>query len=224
MTRSRKASAAEHAVRQRARARAAAWLARAHPQPYRVCYQQALAQARAQGRGLTTSQMHQQASRQARAALQACFPDEYAARYQAELTAIQPVEPVLVGEVDREEAARARVRALVWLAGLHPDLARQRLSTEAARLPLHPADRTPVRRWKLALVRALDGLRAVFPEQFQARYTAELAGQAGTVPRHDQKRQAWVWVGPSAADRGVDGSIRPSRREGGGCQADLTGS
>jgi hypothetical protein len=177
------AAAAEHSVRQRARARAAAWLAREYPDQYRACYQQALTQAREQSAGLTPRQAHQQASRQARAALQARFPDQYATRYQAELAVIQPVSPQEIGEVDPDGAARARLRALVWLARLHPDLARQRLHVEAARLPLHPADRTPARRRTLALVRALDGLRATFPEQFQARYTTELASQTATGSR-----------------------------------------
>jgi hypothetical protein len=183
VTRSSKASAAEHAVRQRARARAVAWLAREYPDQYRACYQAALDQARAQRTGLTARQVHQVASRQARAALQARYPDEYAARYQAELAMILPVGPQEVGEVDRDGAARARLRALLWLARLHPDLTSQRLHVEAARLPLHPADRAPSRRRTLALVRALDGLRGLFPEEFQARYTAELASHTGTGPR-----------------------------------------
>jgi hypothetical protein len=71
----------------------------------------------------------------------------------------------------------ARVRALVWLAELYPDVARRRLQAEVGRLPLDLTDRAPARRRALAWVRALDGLRAVYPEQFQARYTFELAGQ-----------------------------------------------
>jgi hypothetical protein len=169
-------------VRQRARARAAAWLACEYPDQYQVCYQAALDQVREQSAGLTARQAHQQASRLARAALQARFPDQHAARYQAELGAVQPVDPQDIGEVNRDGAARARLRALLWLARLHPDLASQRLHVEAARLPLHPADRTPARRRTLAVVRALDGLRAAYPEQFQARYTAELVSQAMEPP------------------------------------------
>jgi hypothetical protein len=175
-------AAAEHTVRQRARNRAVAGLARAYPDQYRQSYQQALAQAGTQSPGLTVRQVHQQASRKAHAALQTRHPEEYAARYQAELAAIQPVDPTEVGEVDREEAARARVRALVWLARLHPDLAGRRFQAEAGRLPLHPADRTPKRHRTLATVRALEGLRGLFPEDFQARYTLELARQAGPEP------------------------------------------
>ena len=181
MTRS-PAAAAEHTVRQRARTRAAAWLARAYPDQYRACYQAALDRVRVQAPGLPSWRVRERAGRQARAALQARFPDQYAARYQTELAAIQPVGPQDIGEVDRDGAARARLRALVWLARLYPDLASQRLCVEAARLPLHPADRTPARRRTLALVRALDGLRAAFPEQFHARYTAELARQARPEP------------------------------------------
>jgi hypothetical protein len=179
------AAAAEHTVRQRARARAAAWLARAHPDQYRACYQAALTQAREQRPGLTDRQAHQQASRKAHAALQACFPAQYNTRYQAELAATQPTAPQDVGEVDRECATRARLRALVWLARLHPDLTLQRFQAEAARLPLLPSDRAPRRRRKLAVLRALDGLRGLFPEEFQARYTHELAShanQAGQEP------------------------------------------
>jgi hypothetical protein len=176
------AAAAEHTVRQRARARAAAWLARDYPDQYRACYQAAVDRVRVQAPGLRSWRVRERAGCQARAALQARFPDQYAARYKAELAAIQPVGPQEIGKVDRDDAARARLRALVWLARLHPDLARQRLQVEAARLPLHPADRTPARRRTLALVRALDGLRTAFPEQFQARYTAELAGQVRPEP------------------------------------------
>ena len=69
------------------------------------------------------------------------------------------------------------MRALVWLADQYPDLARKRLQVEHNRLPLAPADRVPERRHALAWVRALDGLRGAYPEQFQARYLIELAGQ-----------------------------------------------
>src|SRR5215217_553302 len=119
----------------------------------------------------------QQASRQARIELKARLPEEYAARYQTELTLIQPIEPPAAGVIDRRTAAVARLRALVWLADLYPDLTRQRLHAEPARLPIDPANRVPGRRRALAWVRALDGLRAVYPEQFQARYLIELAHQ-----------------------------------------------
>jgi hypothetical protein len=76
----------------------------------------------------------------------------------------------------------ARLRALVWLADQYPDLARRRLQAEQARLPLSPADRVPRRRRALAWVRALDGLRGVYPEQFLTRYLMELAGQADQEP------------------------------------------
>jgi hypothetical protein len=176
------AAAAEHSVRQRARARAAARLARAYPDQYRACYQAALDQARAQRADLTARQVHQVASRQARAALQARYPDQYAAHYKAELAAVQPVDPQDICEVDRDGAARARLRALLWLARLYPDPACERFQAEAARLPLRAADRAPRRRRKLAWIRALDGLRGLFPEEFQARYTIELARQARPEP------------------------------------------
>jgi len=174
MTAGRLAWMDPHSVRQAARARAVAGLARAYPELYRELYQQALAHARLT---LDARPAHQQASRQARIQLKALLPEEYAGRYQAELTAIQPIEPPPAGVVDRHSAALARLRALVWLAEQYPDLARQRLLAEQARLPAAPVDRTPERRRALAWVRALDGLRGVYPEQFQARYSFELARQ-----------------------------------------------
>jgi hypothetical protein len=84
--------------------------------------------------------------------------------------------------VDRHSATVARLRALVWLAEQYPNLARQRLQAEQARLPAAPVDRTPERCRALAWMRALDGLRGVYPEQFQARYLLELAGQVDQGP------------------------------------------
>jgi hypothetical protein len=179
MTTARLVALDPHSVRQAARARAVAGLARAYPELYRELYQQALGQAR---QGLDARPAHQQASRHARIELKAHLPEEYAARYQAELTLIQPIEPPAAGVVDRQSAAVARLRALVWLADQYPDLARQRLQAEQARLPFAPANRVPERRQALAWVRALDGLRAAYPEQFQARYLMELAGQVDQGP------------------------------------------
>jgi hypothetical protein len=179
MTATRPVAVDPHSVRQVARGRAVAGLARAYPELYRELYQQELGQARLQ---LAARQAHQRASRLARAELQGRLPDEYAARYQAELAAIQPIEPVAAGVVDRRSAAVARLRALVWLASQYPDLAHQRLQAEQARLPLAPADRVPARRRALAWVRALDGLRGAYPEQFQVRYTVELARQVDKAP------------------------------------------
>jgi hypothetical protein len=173
---------AEHTVRQRARNRAADWLARAYPEKYQDRYQQALEQVHAQAPELPSWRARERAGRQARAALQARYPEEYAARYRAELATIQPDKPAEVGIVAPHDATRARLRALVWLADQHPDLAGRRFQAEAGRLPLRPADRTPARHRTLATVRALDGLRAAFPEQFQSRYTHELARQAGQEP------------------------------------------
>jgi hypothetical protein len=168
-----------HSVRQAARARAVAGLARAYPELYRELYRQALGQAR---ETLAARPAHQQASRQARIQLKNRLPEEYAARYQAELALIQPIEPPAAGMVDRRSAAVARLRALVWLADQYPDLACQRLLAEQARLPAALVDRTPERCRALAWVRALDGLRGVYPEQFQARYLMELAGQIDQEP------------------------------------------
>jgi hypothetical protein len=179
MTAARVVALDPHAVRQAARARAVAGLARAYPELYRELYQQALGQAR---EALDARPAHQQASRHARLQLKARLPEEYATRYQAELTAIQPVEPPPAGMVDRRSAALARLRALVWLAEQYPDLARQRLQAEQARLPAAPVDRTPERCRALAWMRALDGLRAVYPEQFQTRYLLELASQVDQGP------------------------------------------
>jgi len=180
MTTARLVALDPHAVRQAARARAVAGLARTYPGLYRELYQQALGQAR---RTLDARPAHQQASRQARLQLKARLPEEYAARYQAELALIQPVEPPAAKAVDRQRAAVARLRALVWLAEQYPDLAGQRLQAEQARLPAAPVDRTPERCRALAWLRALDGLRAVYPEQFQARYLLELAGEVAEGPR-----------------------------------------
>ena len=174
MTEARPVAVDPHAVRQVARGRAVSGLAGAHPDLYRELYQQALDQARVHLAGRPARQAHQRANRLARAGLRARFPEEYAARYKAELAAIQPIDPQAVGEVDRQSAAVARLRALVWLADLDPDLAQRRFQAEAGRLPLHLMDRAPGRRRALAWVRALEGLRAVYPEQFQARYTHEL--------------------------------------------------
>jgi hypothetical protein len=179
MTAARLVAVDPQSVRQAARARAVAGLARTYPELYRELYQQALDQARLT---LDARPAHQQASRQARIELKARLPEEYATRYQAELTLIQPIEPPAVEQVDRHSAAVARLRALVWLADQYPDLASQRLQAEQARLPAALGDRTPERRRALAWVRALDGLRGVYPEQFQSRYLMELAGQVDREP------------------------------------------
>jgi hypothetical protein len=196
MTEYRTVAVEPHSVRQVARARAVAGLARAHPGLYRELYQQALDQAR---ETLAARPAHQQASRQARVELKARLPEEYAAHYQAELTLIQPVEPPAAGVVDRHGAAVARLRALLWLADQYPDLARQRLKAEEARLPLDPGDRAPGRCRALAWVRALDGLRSVFPKQFQTRYLIELAGQVDQGRRHDPGAGPQPRAGPGAA-------------------------
>jgi hypothetical protein len=179
MTAARVVAVDPHSVRQAARARAVAGLARAYPKLYRELYQQALDQAREK---LDARPAHQQASRQARIELKARLPEEYASCYQAELAAIQPIAPPAADVVDRHSAAVARLRALVWLAEQNPDLASRRLQAEQARLPAALVDRTPKRRRALAWVRALDGLRGVYPEQFQARYLMELAGQVDQEP------------------------------------------
>jgi hypothetical protein len=165
-----------------AQSRAASRLARSHPEEYRERYAQALDRVRANAIRLSSRQAHQRASRQAHADLQACFRDEYAARVQAEQAALEPEEPEEVGRVERPVAARARLRALLWLADQHPDLTRQRFQAEATRLPLRPTDRAPARQRALAWVRALDGLRGAYPKLFQTRYAQELARHAGMQP------------------------------------------
>ena len=174
-----------HRVRSLAKRRAAAWLARTHPAEYQACYAQALDQVRAKAPELAAWRARERAERHALADLQALFGEEYAACLQRELAALQPDEPAVVEvrRVERPAAARARLRALLWLAGQHPDQARQRFQAEAARLPLRPADRVPGRRRALAWVRALDGLRGAYPELFEARYAAELARQVDQEPR-----------------------------------------
>ena len=132
---------------------------------------------------LPSRQAHQRASRQAHADLQALFRDEFAARVEAELAGLQPAETVELGRVEPPVAARARLRALLWLADQHPDQTRERFHAEAVRVPLRPSDRAPGRRRALAWVRALDGLRAAYPELFEARYAHELARHAGQEPQ-----------------------------------------
>jgi hypothetical protein len=172
-----------HRTRAVAQLRAASWLARAHPEEYQACYAQALERIRATAAELPAWRARQRASGQARADLRAVFREEYQARLEAELAALQPDEPeVEVGRVDRPVAARARLRALLWLAEQHPDQTRRRFQAEVARVPLRPADRAPGRRRALAWVRTLDGLRAAFPELFEARYARELARDAGKEP------------------------------------------
>jgi hypothetical protein len=169
-------------LRARAQGQAASWLAGEHAEEYQACYAQAEERIRAQAPGLPSWRVRQRASSQAHADLQALFRDEYQARLEAELAALRPDEPVEVGRVERPVAARARLRALLWLADQHPDQTRARFAAEAARLPLRPADRAPGRRRALAWVRTLDGLRGAFPELFEARYARELACQAGQEP------------------------------------------
>jgi len=170
-------------LRALAQGRAAAWLARGHAEEYQECYTQALERVRAQAPRLPAWRARERAVRQARGDLQALFPDQYQARFQAELAALQPAEPVAeVGRMERPVAAAARLRALLWLADQHPDLTRQRFAAEAVRLPLRPADRAPARRRALAWARTLDGLRGAFPELFEARYAHELARRAGQEP------------------------------------------
>jgi hypothetical protein len=171
-----------HRVRSLAQRRAATWLARAHPAEYHECHQQALERLRSQAPGLAAWRARERAARQAHADLQAVFRDQYQARFEAELAALQPDEPVELGRVERPVAARARLRALLWLADQHPDQTRARFAAEAARLPLRPSDRAPGRRRALAWVRTLDGLRGAFPELFQDRYAHELAHHAGQEP------------------------------------------
>jgi len=170
-------------LRARAQGQAASWLARVHAQEYQKVYTHALDRVRAQTPGLPSWRANQRARDQAHTDLQALFRDEYQARFDAELAALQPDQPVEVGRVEPPVAARARLRALLWLAAQHPDLARQRFEAEAARLPLRLADRAPRRRRALAWVRALDGLRAAYPELFQARYAHELTHLARQEPR-----------------------------------------
>jgi hypothetical protein len=179
------ASRERQRLRALAQGRAASWLAKAHAAEYQACYAQALERIRAQAPGLPTWRARQRASSRAHADLQAVFREEYQARFDAELAALQPDQPVELGRVERPVAARARLRALLWLADQHPDLTRERFQAEAARLPLWPADRAPGRRRALAWVRTLDGLRGAFPELFEARYAHELArhaNQAGQEP------------------------------------------
>jgi hypothetical protein len=174
-----------HRLRALAQQRAASWLARTYPEAYQECYAQALERLGAQAPELPAWRARERAGRQARADLQALFPDEYQVRFQAELAGLQPAEPVELGRVERPVAARARLRALLWLADQHPDQTWQRFHAEAARLPLRHADRAPARRRTLAWVRALEGLRVAYPELFHARYTHELArhaDQAGQEP------------------------------------------
>jgi len=93
-----------------AQGRAASWLARAHPQAYRDCYQQALAEVRAKEPGLPGGRAHERASRQARAELSAVFADEYAARFDQELAA----RGILVLSTAHENAPTQQLAPFLW--------------------------------------------------------------------------------------------------------------
>jgi hypothetical protein len=80
--------------------------------------------------------------------------------------------------VERHAHATAQRRALLWLARLYPDTTARLHQAHAARLPLNPADRTPERRRVLAWARTLDRLARLHPDDFEARYRAELAQTA----------------------------------------------
>ena len=114
-----------------AQGRAASWLARAHPQAYRDCYQQALAEVRAKEPGLPGGRAHERASRQARAELSAVFADEYAARFDQELAVRLPLRPS--DRAPRRRRALAWVRVLDALRRQRPDQFERRYRHELAR-------------------------------------------------------------------------------------------
>jgi hypothetical protein len=180
-------------VRQRAqghpwaRRRAQRWLARQHPQRWAERYQARKREARAELPEETPRRAQSRAWSRALADMQAEFPEEYAARYQVELAAyrqqhgyIQP-SASLSEKVDRRVLTQARARALEALAGEYPEQAERLVGSVLAGLPADASEGTRA----AARLLALDRLRALHPQQFQARYAAELArhaSQAGEEP------------------------------------------
>ncbi len=176
-------------VRQRAqghpwaRKRAQRHLARQHPGRWAERYRARKEQARAELPGPGQAKRAQsRAWGRALADLQAEFPAEYAARYQVELAAYrqqhgydQPSARRSANKVDRRALLRARAAALEALAVEYPEQAERLAGPVLAGLP---ADASAATRLAARLL-ALDRLRALHPQRFQARYAAELARQAG---------------------------------------------
>lgn len=201
--RKRRASA-RHTATDRART----WLARQHPKQYRELYQRHLTQARAQDPAASATRIGNRARNRALAELQRRYPDAYRQRYADELARARAAVDARVehqaahspsrapywqrdATAERHAYTTARYRALLWLARLYSDTTAQLHAAEAARLPLNPADRTPEKRRALAWVRTLDQLSRLHPDDFQARYRAELARTAegqgdGVVQAADQ--------------------------------------
>jgi hypothetical protein len=130
------------------------------------------AQSRAWGRAL--------------ADLQAEFPGEYAARYQVELAAYrrehgydQPVARRSADKLDPRVLMKARAAALEALAGENPEQAERLAGPVLAGLPPDASEETRA----AARLLALDRLRALHPQRFQARYAAELARHAAQEPQ-----------------------------------------
>jgi hypothetical protein len=174
-------------VRQRAqghpwaRRRAQRYLARQHPQRWAEAYRARKRQAHAELPDGPRRRAQARAWSRALADMQAEFPDEYRARYQVELAAyrqqhgyVQPVAGLPAGTLDRRVLTRARAAALEALAGEYPEQAERLAGPVLAGLP----DGTPQGTRAAARLLALDRLRVLHPQRFQARYAAELARHA----------------------------------------------
>jgi hypothetical protein len=178
-------------VRQRAqgnswaRKRAQRWLALQHPGRWAERYRARKAEARAELPG-QAKRAQSRAWGRALADLQAEFPGEYAARYRVELAAYRRehgYEPSVArrsaDKLDPRVLMRARAAALEALAGEYPEQAERLVRPVLAGLPDDASEATRA----AARLLALDRLRALHPQRFQARYAAELARQAGQEPR-----------------------------------------
>jgi hypothetical protein len=177
-------------VRQRAqghpwaRKRAQRWLALQHPGRWAERYRVRKRQARAELLG-QAKRAQSRAWGRALADLQAEFPEQYAARYRVELAAYrrehgyeQPLARRSAERVDRTALLRARAAALEALAFECPEQAERLVRPVLAGLPADASEATRA----AARLLALDRLRALHPQQFQARYAAELARHAGQEP------------------------------------------
>jgi hypothetical protein len=174
-------------VRQRAqghpwaRRRAQRHLARQHPERWAGAYRVRKRQARAELPDGPPRRAQARAWSRALADMQAAYPQEYAARYQVELTGyrqqhgyVQPFAELSAAKLDRRVLTRARAAALEALAGEYPEQAERLAGPVLAGLPADAPEGTRA----AARLLALDRLRALHPQRFQARYAAELARHA----------------------------------------------
>ncbi len=186
--RKRRASA-RHTATDRART----WLARQHAKQYQELYQRHVTQARAQDPAASATRIGNRARNRALAELKRCYPT----LTDSDTPMSSPV-PALPSrprsntrpsrQLGRRTGSATRpangtltpLPAIARCCGSRscPDTTAQVHAAEAARLPLNPADRTPEKRRALAWARTLDQLSRLHPDDFQARYRAELARTA----------------------------------------------